>query len=328
MTGEAQGKLTPDYQASGSMIAALAGMSPYQTPNDCLTRAFNAVDNGGVYSGEREYIEAADWGNKHEGDILQGTMQKLAIDADLEILEPFQHPTLPLAVSLDGIGHGNDMEFTTDPKQNIYVMGRESVVLEGRGILEAKLTAVRPRDEPPPFRGPLQVQAAMMCTGYKWAAIGTLYGGTELRVYIYGIEDAVQSKITADVLDFNSRIKQYRDHGDRDWYPALTPNDAAATWRRVDDGDGPIELSVELSELAQEYDACMKAQAAIAKQKKAITTEIQNYMANHELATVIEDGKQIGTVTWGMSSARKEYTVKAKPAARSSTIKVEMFDDE
>ena len=47
------------------MIAALAGMSPYQTPNDCLKRAFNAVDNGGVYYGEREYIEAAEWGNKH-----------------------------------------------------------------------------------------------------------------------------------------------------------------------------------------------------------------------------------------------------------------------
>ena len=328
MSGEAQGKLTPDYQASGSMIAALAGMSPYQTPNDCLKRAFNAVDNNGVYSGEREYIEAAEWGSKHEGDILRGTMQKLAIDADVEILEPFQHPTLPLAVSLDGIGHGNDMEFTTDPKQNIYVMGRDSIVLEGPGILEAKLTAVRPQDEPPPFRGPLQVQAGMMCTGYKWAAIGTLYGGTELRVYLYGIEDAIQQKIGADVLDFDARVKQYRDHGDRDWYPAMTPNDAAATWRRIDDGDGPIELTDELSELAMEYDACMKAQRAIAKQKEAITTEIQNYMANHELATVIEDGKQIGTVTWGMSPARKEYTVEAKPAARSKTIKVEMFDDE
>ncbi|RPG01916.1 MAG: hypothetical protein CBC23_004125 [Rhodospirillaceae bacterium TMED63] len=163
------------------------------------------------------------------------------------------------------------MEFTTDPSQNIYVMGRESIVLEGRGILEAKLTAVRPRDEPPPFRGPLQVQAGMMCTGYKWAAIGTLYGGTELRVYLYGIEEAVQAKITADVLDFDARITQYRDHGDRDWYPAMTPNDAASTWRRVDDGDGPIELTEEMSELAMEYDACMKAQRAIAKQKEDVS---------------------------------------------------------
>ena len=40
---QAQGKLTPDDQLSASQLAALAGASPWSSPNDVLTAVTNAV---------------------------------------------------------------------------------------------------------------------------------------------------------------------------------------------------------------------------------------------------------------------------------------------
>ena len=51
---------------------------------------------------------------------------------------------------------------------------------------------------------------------------------------------------------------------------------------------------------------------------KKLTLEIQNEMGNHEVAYAQENGEKFARVVWGNSRARKEYVVKAKPAARSS----------
>ncbi len=327
MTGVAQGKLTPDAQASGSMLPSLLGINPYQTPNDCLVKAFAAIDNGGARPDtEREYIEAADWGNKTENMILAETAKRLGVDAQIDVLEAIQHPTLPLAVSLDGIGQGTGEVFTTDPARGIYVIGADEIVLDGPGILESKLTGAAPSPEPALYRGPIQVEGCMMCTGYKWSAIGTLYKGTELRIYLLPADPSRQAKIEADVLDFQARVEGYKNHGDRDWYPALSPNDAANTWRRVDQGDPPVTLSHELSQLAMEYDDAMRAGAAINKLKTEISTAIMNALGNSPEGVVMEDGNEIGTVTWGFNQARKGYTVEPRPAARAKSIKVKIHD--
>lgn len=320
----AAGKLTPDTQASASMLPALLGISPFATPNDCLLDAFNALDGK---ARSFDYIEPAEWGNKFENHILVEASQRLNINVDYEINEPFQHTNLPLGCSLDAIGKGIGDTVYTDKKKGIYVLNSDSIVLDGVGVLEAKLTSAVPSaDGPPDFRGPIQIQAQMMCTGYKWGAICTLYRGTELRIYLTKIEPSIVSKITADVLEFQTRIDKYKNCGDRDFYPALQPNDAVKTWPLIDAGDQPVELPNELSDLAVEYDACLQAESAIRKQKAAITTELQNFMGNSEKALIFEDGQNIGFVTWPMNKSRKEYTVNARPASRSKAIKVRLND--
>lgn len=327
MTEKAQGKLTPDAQASGSMLASLLGKNVYQTPNDCLVKGFAAIDNGGKSApGDWQYIEAADWGNKSENLILEEMAERLGVEGDFNITKPFQHPTLPLAVSLDGIAEGTGEVIKTNYDAGIYVLGADEIALNGPGILEAKLTSAAPTEFPKPYRGPIQVEGCMMCTGYTWAAIGTLYRGTELRIYVVEVDMALRAKITADVLDFQKRIDGYKNFGDKDWYPALTPNDAANTWQQADDGDPPIKLSDELSQLALEYEDAMTASRAIAKLKQEITTQIMNALGNSTEGYVYEDGKQIGKVTWGTNKPRNGYVVKPRAAARAKSIKVEIND--
>lgn len=328
--GEALGKLTPDTQASGSMLPALRGINPYMTPNDCLVRAFNAIDREGQPYVEkpREYIEAADWGNKTEKLILAETARRLGVEADLEITRPYQHPLLPLAVSLDGIAQGNGATFRTDPDRKIYVIGRDEIELDGPGILEAKLTGAAASPHPAPYRGPIQVAGAMMCTGFKWAAIGTLYRGTELRIYLLAPEPSETAKIEADVLDFQRRLDGYRNHGDRDWYPALSPNDAASIYSWADSGEPPIALDDELSQLALEYSDACKAERALAKLKTEITTRIMDAMGPHEQAEIYEEGAKVGEVSWKTNKARSEYVVQARPAARAKSIQVKIYGDD
>ncbi len=70
----------------------------------------------------------------------------------------------------------------------------------------------------------------------------------------------------------------------------------------------------------------MRAQAAINKLKSEISTAIMNALENNPEGLVMEDGKQIGTVTWGFNQARKGYTVEPRPAARAKSIKVKIDD--
>jgi hypothetical protein len=184
-----------------------------------------------------------------------------------------------------------------------------------------------PLDEPAPYRGPWQVQGLMMCTGYKWAAIGTLYRGTELRVYLMAPDPVMQEKIRGDVLDFADRLAVYQKEGVVDWYPALTPNDAQETFRVVEDDLPPVYLDDYDSSLVMDLIAARQAQSAARKLIEETQTRIMDQMALHPTAFARDDtGEIFAEITWGMSAARKEYTVAASPAKRAGTLKIKELD--
>jgi hypothetical protein len=181
-----------------------------------------------------------------------------------------------------------------------------------------------PLDEAADYRGPLQCQGLMMCTGYIWSAIATLYRGTELRIYIAAADAAVQEKIKADVFDFEERLGVWERDGVMDWYPAMTPNDAQKTYSKVEDDLPPVMLDDEGSGLVLDLLAAKAAVKQAQALAKACQTRIMDAMGLHSQAIARdEDGNTIATVTWGMSNARKAYSVTAKPPQRAASIKVE-----
>lgn len=321
------GKITDDRVMSCSRLAALAGVSPYSTPNDELRKSIAAIDAKSASAPDSfTPSEPAHWGNIHEGPILGETVNRLALeDAEIEITEPSIHPILPLQGSLDGRANGCGLTFTTDTSRGIYVIGQDEITLTGTGVLEAKSTRHMPELEPAITRGPLQCQGLMMCTGYQWAAIGVLYQGSELRIFLYAPDHAQQAKIAADVRDFEGRLKNYKNFKDIDYYPALTPNDAALTWERAEP-ELDLTLNDTLSERVSELHAATLTKRAINDLIKRLTLEIQNEMGNHEVAYAQENGEKFARVVWGNSRARKEYVVKAKPAARSGSVQIKILD--
>jgi hypothetical protein len=324
------GKLSDDAVMSCSRLPAIMGVSGFSTPNDELRTSIDALDarqNENAPAPRSSPSEAADWGNKMENEILRATAERLGLTVNSQITERVQHEDLPLQGSLDGILEGDGRVIEHNPSASIYVVGADSVTLDGPGIAEAKLTGVMPLDEPAPYRGPWQVQGLMMCTGYKWAAIGTLYRGTELRVYLMAPDPVMQEKIRGDVLDFADRLAVYQKEGVVDWYPALTPNDAQETFRVVEDDLPPVYLDDYDSSLVMDLIAARQAQSAARKLIEETQTRIMDQMALHPTAFARDDtGEIFAEITWGMSAARKEYTVAASPAKRAGTLKIKELD--
>jgi len=311
------GKLTSDKHMSASRLPGLLGFSKYATPNDELQYSINAIDGK-----ERPDIgnEAMGWGNTLEPVILSEAAKRLGITKfDTDIRKAFTHDSIPLSCSLDGTGEGEGQTIKHDPDNGIYVVGADSIVLSGTGVLEAKLTKTNPEDTPHLARGPIQLQGQMLCTGHKWGAVCVLYGGIELRVFLFDTHHETQQKIAASVLEFSSKLDKYAKTGEIDWYPPESSKEVDRFYPNARKEE--IELDGNALELAQSIirnkTLIRKAEAEIDSDEK----EIKMLLGSAEKA-------KVGSfyINWPMRSykAAPERLVPAKEAytIRQSSLSI------
>lgn len=322
------GKVTSSQKPSASVLPAIMGHSPYETPLVVLDRAIKCVDQGvDRLPRDEKYIEAADWGNKLEDTILEAAIQKLAssdttglIHLIKEYPEPFDYQDI-LSCSLDGSMTAENETFTIkhEPERGIYLMSTdEEIEVTGMGILEAKLTRVAPQEKPDLYRGPIQLQGQMLCTGATWGAVCTLYQGVELRIFVYRQSVQMQQEIIKVCSDFCRRVK------DRDLYPPLSTTEAVRKYpepqfpKRIIDADTPLKEKIEqLAHIRSE----LKAYETLASD---LQLEIMDKMKD---ASECIAGKY--KVTWPVRNIKaKPEQVKVIPAVeahqqRGQTLKVE-----
>ena len=320
------GKLTSDTMLSCSRLPAILGLSPYSTPNQELNKTVRAL--AGEPPEPWAGAEAADWGNTFEPLILREMCMRLSLDL-VEPTAPFKRKGIPLAASIDGLGIMPIAEvartYTTDPARGIYVVGGRSITVSGDAVLESKLTGQAPEregddDAPPPHRGPVQLQGCMICSNLKWGAVGVLYRGTQLRIYIYGADQLMHAQIIEACEDFERRKLG------PDWYAPKSGLDAAKTWSRADEDAPPVILPHELLPVVEgiiHAQASKKAiEAALDKCNAALMEALCNHTEGHITGA---DGRVI-TVRWPMRSykAQPEKIVPAKPAyqIRQSTVSI------
>lgn len=257
------GKLTDDKSMSASRLPGLMGFSNYSTPNDHLQFSINAIDGK-----ERPDMgnEAMGWGNTLEPVILIEAAKRLGItDYDTQIGQAYTHESVPLSCSLDGIGHGLGQEIFTDPDKGIFVVGQDSIKLDGPGVLEAKLTKVVPEETPHLARGPIQLQGQMLVTGHKWGAVCVLYQGIELRVFLFATHHDTQKAIVKAVLEFDHKLQTYRDSGAIDWYPPQTSKELDRIYPVATKDE--VNLPANVGELAQ---GILASKAAIRESEASI----------------------------------------------------------
>jgi hypothetical protein len=317
------GKLTPDDICTASTMPAIMGLSRYKSQNDALRDAIAAMEGRkrDTWAGN----EATRWGDKLEPVIITEAARRLELrQLKLEFPEAFFHKELKLACSLDGTAVGVGT-LKTDVERGIYCMNAPSIDITGTGIIESKLTSAAPEDVPPPYRGPIQLQAQMMCTGLQWGIIATFYRGIELRLFVYQVDPAMQARIADAVNDFERRKPNY------DWFPPVSTEDAAKTYERVDDGAPPIDLSsVDGGEfaLADLVEARAAKAAAEARIEDAQAT-LMEIMGSHEKAKGLV-GNKLYEVAWPQRhyKAQPEKVTPAKDAytIRAKTLSVKEID--
>lgn len=311
------GKLTDDRMMSASRLPALMGFSKYSTRNDELQFSIDAISGA-----ERPDIgnEAMAWGNTLEPVILAEAAQRLGLTSvDTNITEPYRHKKLPLQCSLDGIGTASGQVITTDPAKGIYVVGQDSITLDGVGVLEAKLTKMIPEEAPDLARGPIQLQGQMMCTGYKWGAVCVLYQGIELRVFLFAPHEKTQAAIANAVEDFEAKLCVYREQGIVDWYPPDSSKDADRIYPNAEDKVVDLEESAE--DLARLILECKSDIRLAEKEIERAETALKLMLGD---ASKARAGRyQIG---WPMRNfkAQPEKVIAAKEAysIRQSTLNI------
>jgi len=313
-------KLTSDQQLSCSQLPALFGVSRYSTPNDVLEFCCKAIngDDPRTPAGE-----AADWGNLLEPTIIAEMSARLKLDRFTFPQEAFQHPTLALGGSLDAIGHpSKDPDYLIvkhNPAAGIYVVGADEIELIGPGVLESKLTKGYPEEEVPLYRGPIQVQGLMMCTGYQWAAIGTLYNGIEMRIFLFKPHIQTMDKIAELAMDFQSRLDEFKETRSPLWYPPHDSKDADRVYPNAKDEE--IDLGEEY-EIVAHYivstkEAIKKLEGEIVEAETRLKTMMQDFNS-------AKAGKYV--VRWPMRHYKEsaEKITLAKPAysIRQSTLTI------
>ena len=311
------GKLTPNNLMSASRIPQLLGLSPYATQNQLLSEMIDHDE--GKAPEPWEGNELTYWGNVHEGAIITRAAELLGLtDVEVDINEPYFHAKLPLAASLDGRAVGTGI-VRNDPSRGIFVRDGEYLQLDGKTVvIEAKSTQAQPEDTPPPWRGPFQLQAQMMCAEADYGIVAVLYRGSELRVWLYQADLATQSNISAAITDFeNRRVK-------KDWYPLANPEDGNVAFRNVDDGAPPLQIIkdfvVQNGDVQDAIEVLVEAKRLKKECEQSIAdaeTVIKEYMGNHEEARTVVDGTDT-IIKWPMRNtrARPEKITPAKPAER------------
>jgi hypothetical protein len=229
-----------------------------------------------------------------------------------------------LACSLDGEARGSGF-VSTDTERGIYAVNAPKIAINGPGIIESKLTSALPGMEPPPHRGPLQLQAQMACTGHDWGVVATLYRGIELRLYVYASDPSIQEQIIDASVEFKQRVT------DCDFYPPVSSADADTAYSRVDNGAPSIDLSV--MEGGNDYLAML----VTGKQRKRDAEDmieeaernLKEILGCHEQAHGLANNAAY-KVIWGERkyAAQPQKIVEAKPArtVRSKTLTLKVLD--
>jgi predicted phage-related endonuclease len=312
------GKLTPDYMMSASRLPALLGLSRYQTPNDELQYSINASKG---LPREDKQNEAMAWGDRIERLILLETAKRLELlELSTEFDSAFFHKTLPLACSLDGWAHGRGQKIRTDMDAGIIVVGQDEIMLDGYGVLEAKLTAVSPEEMPALYRGPVQLQAQMDIMQARWGAVAVLYQGTVLRIFLFEPHKQTLETIKTAVLEFQNKIEKYKATGEIDYYPPANSKDADRMYPAADEA-AVVNLPGRAEQLA---DQILAANAAIKEaegKRSEAETELKAMLGQASKGTV---GRF--EIRWPMRSykATPEKVVPAKEAysIRQSTLSI------
>jgi len=312
-------KVTPDTMMSASRLTAVMGLSKYRTPNDELECSINAMQFI-----EREDIgnEAMAWGNLMEPLILSQAAERLRL-SDLVIDHPSAryHAELPLCCSLDGTGDGGGQVIHHDPESGIYVVGADSIRLDGVGVLEAKLTSMDVEDTPPLWRGPIQLQAQMDIVHAKWGCVATLYRGTALRIFLFEPHQETIDYIVRVSREFQDKLDKWKETGEIDYYPPVDgerwPEHRGPYPSRPD----PIELGVDAEELAHKIFRAKQELKRIEKDVAKDEKKIKDMMDNAEFA---EAGRY--DIKWPIKKygAQPAKTVPAKDAytIRQSTLAI------
>ena len=221
-TTEAIGKLTPDFQLSCSLLEPIiTGQNPYQTRNQVLENCHKALKGEDIRIPTNNYMEV---GNVLEKPVAELASKRIGLlDIQLVVEEAVRHSKVTLNGSIDCIGVADNLFITKDVEKGFYcpeLEDGEGIKLNGKGIVEIKVTNAPLSESLPTYRGVIQVKGLMAITEFMWSVVCVL-NGSDLRMYFYQRNLEWEKEVLEPkVIDFNNRIANC------DWYDPFDTKEA------------------------------------------------------------------------------------------------------
>lgn len=212
------GKVTPDHILSASRLPGVMGLSRFKSANDELEASIHTLQGYG--RPDLADPEPAYWGNLLEPVVLREACLRVGLDnLELHHPDPYFHSLWPICCSLDGSAEGRGLLVVHDPESGVIVDNGAGITLNGPGVLEAKVTSVRPEAVLDLARGPVQLQGQMAIMGAEWGMVAVLYGGNRLKCFLFHRHEPTMDLIKAAAYDFDRRVKLWQTTGELDLYP-------------------------------------------------------------------------------------------------------------
>ena len=312
-TAEAVGKLTPDYEISCSLLEPLiTGKNPYKTRNQVLEDCHKALNGEDIRIATNNYMEV---GNVLEKPVAELAAKRIGLlDMQLVVEEAVRHKRVTLNGSIDCIGVADNLFITKDIDKGFYcpeLEDGEGIKLNGKGIVEIKVTNAPLSESLPTYRGVIQVKGLMAITEYSWAVVCVL-NGSDLRMYFYQRDEQWEKDVLEPkVIDFNSRIANC------DWYDPFDTKEASYITPQ-DNGE-----STELTKQDQvQIDNIMAWEAQIKNLKDNIEEAKKSIMMSMKEAK--EGYSESHKVVWQTVNykAQPEKVVPAKEAYTSRRFSI------
>ena len=199
----------------------ITGQNPYQTRNQVLENCHKALKGEDIRISTNNYMEV---GNVLEKPVAELAAKRIGLlDIELVIDEPVRHKNVTLNGSIDCIGVADNLFITKDVEKGFYcpeLEDGEGMKVNGKGIVEIKITNAGLSESLPTYRGVIQVKGLMAITEYSWAVVCVL-NGSDLRMYFYQRnEQWEQEVLEPTVIDFNNRVANL------DWYDPFDTKEA------------------------------------------------------------------------------------------------------
>ena len=270
-------KLTRDDGSSASGIAQAMGESPYGTRNELLQKHIRAKHGKNVRFDQNTAMELGDF---FEDGIIRFATEKMGLtDVETEFPEAFTHPFFPIQCSLDGTAMANDLTVEDNPHLGIYVPDHEHITINGKGIIECKLTKDYPKDYPEDWRGWIQLKTQVEITGCSWGMLVIFsHAANEIRYFFYQRDPAFSEKLRILTEDWQQRVKT------ETYFNPETSDDAYVMFEDIPVAEDVLEMDDSYTTIIARHENINAEIKELQKEQDVIQTALMEKIANHEKA--------------------------------------------
>ncbi len=292
------GKLTNDHEMSCSILATAAGLNPWKSRIDLLGEMILAKRGENVRTEQTAIMSR---GDTLEPVLLNKAGEEIGLDrVYVDIEKPIRHTEIPLQGSLDGLCWSDGCIIKEDPSKGIYVMtDSKEMRIGSTGVMECKLTSAYPEDEPPAWRGPMQLQGLMDIKDAQYGILVVCYQSIYWRYFIYPRNEEMVAEIHTLVKDMDRRVKE------EDFFPPESPKDASTVYPETKDKH--VDLNDDAMDFIDLYQQACKSIRHWQSVKEDAQVSLMGIMQDNTTGSIsTEDTTYV--VKWGMR------TVKPKPS--------------